>query len=152
MAAETVPVIVVNEKTTLAVSATQAGTYTALGAEVTSIGLPGAEQSEVPTWGLGSALKTTRPGQIPDFGTVQIKLFADPNFSGHAALRTAASNGATLWFKITYADGMTTHATDVFSAWVKSFKPTAIEGEKNVEWTIDLRINSIPVFTTGTTP
>ncbi len=152
MAGDLSPLTVGAETTTIATSATQAGIYTALGAEVTSIGVPGAEQTKVDTWGLGSANKTSRPGKIPDFGTISIKLYADPNFSGHAALMAAASNGLVQWFKVTYGDSFTTHATHTFSGWIKSLKPMALEGEKNLEWTLEIVVVTPPVFVTGTTP
>lgn len=133
------------EGVTLGYSTTFGGAVT-LVPSLESVSAPAVNITKVPSWGVGSACQTTRPGRIPELPEVSFKFRWDPSGTVGQALRSAAVAGTLLYWTITYVgDGLTVHAKDQFPAYFVSFPPDAGDGEKN--WTVSATLQPTDLFT-----
>jgi len=106
----------VSQGMTIAISdAASPEVYTSI-PDVTSIGGPDGEASEIDTTDLDSTAKEFRLGLI-DNGSVNLGMNFRPAQTQHALLRTLSISGAARNYRITFTDSPAT--TWTFSAYVK---------------------------------
>lgn len=144
------PYVIPVEGTKLSYSATSDGTYTDIGA-ILAITPAAPKATAVKTTGLADTTQTFRAGLQPDPGEFSFRLKYDPNDTTHALLVGLPFDPANnnKWYKITYPDSFTTHATDKFQAIITGLKPQTAEDEKNHEMEFTLQITSAITRTAG---
>lgn len=111
-------------------------------AQVLSTKPPGGEVEPIETWNLSSKVKTYRPGLITEPGDVTFRVQWDPNDPTHVLLESWVVTPAIQQFQVVYNDDKTnTHATDTFTGFVTKFEPSDLEGNKNNEADITIKIS-----------
>lgn len=127
-----------------------AGTFTTIGQRVSLDG-PDAQLGIRNPTHLDSSYVAKRP-TLPDLGKMSGKLLFDPNDTVHPVMRAKVFSppAAPDDFKLIFADGFTTPASEVFKGYVTKFTPTGIEVEANLEADFEIEITDSYTFTAGT--
>jgi hypothetical protein len=135
------PVATPTEGTTIAYAAAEAGPFTLLGG-VESVTPPAPKATAVKTTLLTDTVQKYRAGRQPEAGEAKFRVQFDPSFSQHVELRRLPLQPAEnkRFWRITYADDFTTHATDTFQAIVTEVSPNDSEEENNQTIELTLQI------------
>jgi hypothetical protein len=144
--------IILGKGTTITMSTTSGGTYTALN-QVVSLSCPEIEREMIDQDHLGAKLKKKRPGKM-EAPKATMRLWYDPTDTGHIDLKLAADGTSTQWsatlrwFKILLLDpdAGTTKATCSFPAWVGNIGGIEVESGSNVPATVELTLDDFPVW------
>jgi hypothetical protein len=137
------------ENTVLSISDSALTTFTQI-ANILDVEPPGGVVASVSTTGLNSATKTSRPGKIPDSGSIAFRIAYNPNQATHQTLTGLLAVPAIRKFKVVYNDGDTTPANDQFLGYITEFKPDKAEDEKNIEADLTVVITGAVTRTPGT--
>src|SRR5438270_7227801 len=87
------------ENTVLSISDSALTTFTQI-ANILDVEPPGGVVASVSTTGLNSATKTSRPGKIPDSGSIAFRIAYNPNQATHPALTRLTAPPAIRKFKV----------------------------------------------------
>lgn len=144
--------IILGKGSSLEMSTTSGGTYTALQQAVSITG-PSAELEMIDQAHLASKLKKQRPG-LHEAPTLTLTVYHDPTDAGHVDL-IAAMQGTTpnwiptlRWFKLKLKnpDDGSLKATCSFPAWVNNYDGDAIEVGSNVTANFTLTLDDFPTW------
>lgn len=137
------------EGTTLGYATTVGGSYTSI-PNLESLSPPVQEWTEVDYWGLGSSVKATRPGRIPEPGQLVFSFRGDPNGTVTVAMKTAAAARTEYYWKTTYVgDVYATHSFETVPGWIMKVEHEEYTEEKNVIITVTVKCNDLPTVTAG---
>lgn len=138
------------EGTIIASGTTVNGSFTNF-AQVISVTPPGGKVNVVDTTTLTGTVKTGRPGRMPDPGEAKVKIQYDPNTNAHVTLRGLVYDYAnnTQYYKVTYPDSNTNHATTVFQAILTDVSPNDLADEVNNELDLTFKLIAAPIHTAG---
>lgn len=129
--------------TTLSV-AKVVGTYTVIGG-IESIDGPSASVGKADTTNLASATKTSRP-TLADGGEVSCDLQFDPSDANQKYLRGLLAAPAIVSWQISYPT-LPTPTLDTFEGYLTEFKPKAGGAEENLNASVTIVVNGLPVTT-----
>lgn len=108
--------------------------------EIQEISGPESSVAEVETTPLGATYKRFRPSKVVESGTVNFKVFYDPNNPTHSAIRAlATTTPAVRVWAVEYSD--TTR--DTFDGFVTSCNISGGEQESEVMMEIEIRITGL---------
>lgn len=138
------------EGTTIAYATTVGGSYTSI-PNVEGVTPSNPEYERVDVWGLGSTVKLSRPGLIPEPGQLVFRMRWDPSGTVSLALRAARLANTIYFYKITYeGDGLTNSAFETVPGWIVSIETDELTEENNLMATITIQCTELPTFTAGT--
>ena len=105
---------------------------------------------DVDTTGLLSAVKTARPGKIPDMGEISATIQFDATDATHALLEGYANASVVVLLALVFPIGAVgSRPARVFSGYVNKFKFETLEDEKNIEATFTVKVVSTITMTTA---
>jgi hypothetical protein len=136
------------EGTKLQIESATPGTYTDIGG-VEAVTPPSTTTGEVKKTTLQSTSQEYRAGKIPDRGTLQFRLQYDPNSTVHQDLEDALDAGTTKNWKLVYADGMTTPASETFAGFITNFEKSELADETNALADLTIRVTGTVTRTPG---
>jgi hypothetical protein len=133
--------------TQLAYSLTDTGTFITLGLRV-SIEGPSPTQAEISKTHLDSTLEEKRPGGLPDFENLKLKIWHDPGDVDHALMESWVTTvPPNVFFKLSMKDTM--QSMYQFGGWVKSFSKTGMDKDSNLTADVEVVVTSVPDLTYG---
>ena len=133
--------------TQLAYSLTEAGTYTTVGLRV-SIEGPSPAQEEIDKTHLDSLLFEKRPGGLPNFENLKLKIWHDPGDTNHALIESWITTvPPNVWWNLTMQD--TKQSMYAFTGWAKTFTKTGMDKDSNLTGDIEVVVTSVPDVTYG---
>lgn len=116
------------------------GTSYTLLAQVKSVTPPPPSREEVDTTTLDSTVEDSLPSDPRNMGEVQLHLVWHPGDTNHEILDTAMNSRTNAAWKLTYPTSVA--FKDVFSGYVKSLTPTALEGKNHIGRDVVIKLTS----------
>ena len=133
--------------TQLSYSLTEAGTYETIGLRV-SIEGPSPSQEEIDKTHLDSLLMEKRPGGLPNFENLKLKIWHDPGDTNHALMESWVTTvPPNVFFKLGLQDTKQTSYT--LGGWAKTFTKTGMDKDSNLTADVEIVVTSVPVPTYG---
>lgn len=133
--------------TKLGYSLTSGGTVTPIGLRV-SIEGPSPAQEEIDKTSLDSTLFEKRPGGLPNFENLKLKIWFDPGDTTHALMESWITTvPPAVFFTLGLQD--TKQSTYAFGGWAKSFAKTGMDKDSNLTADIEVVVTVVPTITYG---
>lgn len=133
--------------TQLQYSLTDTGTFTTIGLRV-SIEGPSPAQEEIDKTHLDSLLFEKRPGGLPNFENLKLKIWHDPGDTDHALMESWVTTvPPNVFFKLNLQD--TKQSSYTFGGWAKTFAKTGMDKDSNLTADVEVVVTSVPDVTYG---
>ena len=133
--------------TQLGYSLTSGGTFTTIGLRV-SIEGPSPGQEEIDKTHLDSLLFEKRPGGLPNYENLKLKLWHDPGDTTHALIESWITTvPPNVWWKLMTQD--TKQSTYEFTGWAKNFVKTGMDKDSNLTADVEIVVTSVPDVSYG---
>jgi hypothetical protein len=133
--------------TGLSYALASAGPFTKIALRVSLEG-PSPNQEEIDKTHLDSIMFEKRPGGLPNFDNIKLKVWYDPADPTHSLIESWIQTvPPNVYWKLDFAD--TALTTEEFEGWAKSFAKTGMDKENNLTADIEVVITSLPTFTVG---
>jgi hypothetical protein len=131
--------------TQLAYCLTSTGTFTTIGLRVSVEG-PSPNQEEIDKTHLDSLLFEKRPGGLPNFENLKLKIWHDPADATHELIESWITTvPPVVFFQLNLQD--TAQTSYAFEGWAKSFAKTGMDKDSNLTGDIEIVVTSVPVVT-----
>jgi hypothetical protein len=124
---------------------TSTGTFITIGLRV-SIEGPSPSQEEIDKTHLDSTLFEKRPGGLPNFENLKLKIWHDPADADHELIESWVTTvPPVVFFQLNLQDtALTSYA---FEGWAKSFAKTGMDKDSNLTGDIEVVVTTVPVVT-----